>query len=147
MKVIAIVVLVAACGKGDESKSKAKEKPAKPEAPLQLKKLQDKLTDYNIRKTGFPKGKGGPTPPNKCCDGPDHKCPILEAQQWFADPIWGELEFHIDEPTHFQYGYESDGTTVKLTAIGDPDCTGHAVTYTNQGHLEGSNAAFEMSGP
>jgi hypothetical protein len=42
---------------------------------------------------------------------------------------------------------ESAGTTVKLTAVGDPDCNGHAVTYTNRGHLlEGGNAAFEMSG-
>ncbi len=48
------------------------------------------------------------------------------------NPTWQALDFEIDEPHLFRYGYHSDGKTVQAVAIGDLDCDGIDMTY----HLE-----------
>jgi hypothetical protein len=116
------------------------------EAKLQLRKLEKGLKAYYIEKASLPKGKAGPTPAKPCCEGPNAKCPV-EASAWTADPVWKALDFSIDEPAIFQYSYESDGNTVTVTAVGDPSCGGHPVTYKIEGKVDNGNLTFTKTDP
>jgi hypothetical protein len=104
-------------------------KSKKTEAQLQLNKLAKSAKVYFAMEAAFPAGKAGPTPAEPCCKGPDHKCAAVPADQWAASEVWSKLDFQIDEPTLFQYSYESDGKTATATAVGDLDCDGTPVTY------------------
>jgi hypothetical protein len=117
------------------------------EAKLQLRKLEKQLKVYYIEKASFPKGQAGPMPAKPCCEGPNGKCPVEPASAWAANPVWKELDFQIDEPAIFQYSYASDGNTVTATAVGDPSCGGHPVTYKLEGKAEGGNPTFTTTDP
>lgn len=99
------------------------------EAQLQLNKLGKSAKVYFMTEGGFPVGKAGPMPAEPCCSGPNHKCAAVPPDQWAASDVWNKLDFAIDEPTLFQYAYESDGKTVTATAVGDLDCDGTTMTY------------------
>lgn len=99
------------------------------EAKLQLTKLGKNLKVYFQTESTFPAGKAGPMPAAACCKGEGGKCAAVPADTWAADPIWNKLDFIIDEPTRFQYSYESDGKTATATAVGDLDCDGTMITY------------------
>lgn len=110
------------------------------EAKLQLRKLQRELRVLWVDKQAYPIGKVGPTPATPCCAAADHKCPIAD----WKDPVWTAVSFQIDEPTRFQYSYEStDGKTAKLTAVGDPECTGKATTYSVSVGADGNGTIEE----
>jgi hypothetical protein len=96
--------------------------------------------------TEFPKGKVGPTPAGTCCGQPNAKCPTSPAD--WNDPVWQELEFSIDEPTIYQFSYESDGRSFTATATGDADCDGELATYTLTGTIDASgNPAVTLTKP
>jgi hypothetical protein len=104
-------------------------KAKKTEAQLQLNKLGKNAKVYFMTEGSFPVGKAGPTPPEPCCKGADHKCAPVPADQWDANEVWQKLEFMMVEPSLFQYSYESDGKSATATAVGDLDCDGTPVTY------------------
>ena len=104
-------------------------KSKKTEAQLQLNKLGKNLKVFYITDATFPVGKTGPTPAEPCCKGEGGKCALVPMDKWMADEVWNKLEFMIDEPTRFQYAYESDGKTATATAVGDLDCDGTMITY------------------
>ncbi len=104
-------------------------KSKKTEAQLMLNKLGKNAKVSFLTEGSFPVGKAGPTPSGPCCDGPNHKCAAVPADQWAANEAWSKLDFLIDEPTLFTYSYESDGKTVTATAVGDLDCDGTTITY------------------
>jgi hypothetical protein len=103
-------------------------KTKKIEAQLQLHRLLKNLKVYYIESSAMVAGKAGPTPAAPCCSAPDKKCPVDAS--WAKDPTWSALGFSIDEPTLYQYSYQSDGKTATATAVGDLDCDGKAETYT-----------------
>ncbi len=98
------------------------------EAKLVLHRIAKNLKLHHVQSSAFPTGKAGPTPPTRCCDGPDKQCAAV--LDWTADPVWSKIEFQLDEPSRFQYSYESDGATATVLAVGDLDCDGTAITYT-----------------
>jgi len=115
------------------------------EAQLQLNKLAKNLKVAAISAGTFPKGKAGPTPAQRCCDQPDHKCAVVK--DWSSDPAWSALEFAIDEPSQFQYTYESDGQKASATAIGDLDCDGQMITYKLEATLENGEPKTTINEP
>ncbi|MDX2089318.1 MAG: hypothetical protein SFX73_15795 [Kofleriaceae bacterium] len=98
------------------------------EAELMLNSLSHIAKAEYVTNSEFPKGKAGPTPAKACCEQPEHKCAVVD--DWAKDPVWTALGFSVDQPGMFQYTYESDGQTAKVTATGDLDCDGNFVTYT-----------------
>ena len=91
----------------------------------------------------FPRGKVGLTPTAPCCGQPDDYCPPTP-QDW-QDPVWKALDFHIDEPTEYQYAYRSDGKTFTATAVGGLDCSGSTMTF-ELGN-EDQSPGITMTGP
>jgi hypothetical protein len=122
MRKLVLVFAIAACGKGDKGSDDYATKSKQTEVTLQLNKLS-KLAKRSYGEVGeFVKGKAGPTPSKPCCSYPDQKCPVTD--EWRNDKVWQQLEFSIDEPSRFQYTYQSDGKTVAVTGTGDVDCSG-----------------------
>jgi hypothetical protein len=97
------------------------------EAKLMLNRMGKDLRIAYMANQAFPVGKAGPTPAQPCCKLEGGTCPA-DAAQWSG--VWQQVDFSIDEPTRFQYSYESDGKSAKATAVGDLDCDGTSITYT-----------------
>ena len=113
------------------------------EAQLALHNLEKRAKMAFVEKAEFPKGKVGPTPSAACC--PTTCAPSPAA---WSDPVWKELDFTIDEPTHFQYSYDSDGKTFTATAVGDTDCDGQNATFTLTGKLDAAgNPTVDLQKP
>jgi hypothetical protein len=127
----------------DDYRSKGKQS----EAKLMLKRLEKQLKMTFVEKASFPTGQSKTLPDKACCEGQGAKCPVVPAAEWAKDPIWGALEFHIDEPNLFQYSYSSDGQTVHATAVGDLDCDTTMITYVLDGKVEGGNPTFTLTEP
>ena len=118
------IVLLAACG----AKGSSAQKELNTEAQVQLNKLSRNLKVAWNTNAAFPVGTTGPTPAAPCCKTAGGLCPVTPV--WHSDGIWTALDFDVLDPTHFQFTYESDGTTAIATAIADLDCDGTPVTYT-----------------
>ena len=119
----------------------------KTEASLQLNKLGKQLKMAFIDKSEFPKGKAKMLPAATCCGQPNNKCAVVPHAEWAADPIWAALDFQIDEPNLFQYGYESDGKTFKAIAVGDLDCDTTMITYILEGSAVDGNVTTKLTEP
>ena len=119
----------------------------KSEAALQLNKLGKNLKMAYMEKAEFPKGKAKMLPAATCCGQPNNKCAVVPHAEWAADPIWAALDFEIDEPNLFQYGYESDGKTFKAIAVGDLDCDTTMITYVLDGSVVDGNVTTKLTEP
>ncbi len=108
-------------------------KSKKTEAALQLNKLAKNLEVAYMTNNEFPKGTVPLTPATSCCDGPNHKC--FDGAVW-KNPIWQALDFQIDDPHLFRYGYESNGKTFMVKAVGDLDCDGNEIAYVLTGVVD-----------
>ena len=115
------------------------------EAKLGLNKISKAAKLYFIEIAKFPMGNAATLPATACCSQPDHKC--APSKDWATDPVWKQLDFTIDEPTRFQYAYQSDGLTFTATAVGDLDCDGHAKTYTMKGSSSNGSPSAELVEP
>jgi hypothetical protein len=113
----------------------------------------------------FPVGKAALLPANalqefgnNCCGGRggtiampgpnvNNKCSVDPAA--FAnDPVWKQLEVAIDEPSQYQYDYESDGKTFTARAIGDVDCDTVSATWELRGSVSAAgNPVVELVKP
>lgn len=120
-------------------------KSKKTEAQLMLNKLSKNSKVYFVTNASYLAGSAGPTPATPCCKGPGGRCPIDTS--WGSNAVWSGLDFQIDEPTRFQYTYQSDGKTVTATAVGDPDCDGKTITYTLKMSLENGNPTSQIDTP
>lgn len=145
-KWIAVALFVSACGKGDGKADKPDKagfdeyrlKSMATEAKLQLNKIA-KLAKLKGAETGaFPVGFAPATPSTKCCDAPDHKCPV-DAAAFAKDPVWSALEFSVDEPSRYQYSYIGAASVFTAYAVGDLDCDGTLATFSSGATL-GSDA-------
>jgi prepilin-type N-terminal cleavage/methylation domain-containing protein len=92
---------------------------------------------------------GGAGPGLNCCGGfgnalggtnttkPNNKC-NADATIWNDTAGWADLEFSVNEPSQYQYGYATpttpSGSTAYAEAIaeGDLDCNGSSSTWTLQ---------------
>lgn len=79
-------------------------------------------------------GSTGLTPATPCCQSPEQRCPA-QPELWTANPIWTILDFQIDEPARAQYSYESDGATLTIRGVEDPECNGNVVTVEALGRI------------
>jgi hypothetical protein len=131
---------LAACGKGDGKGGKGG---ADQEAQVQLKILGDRAKKEFMRDNAFPAITVGPTPSKACCDQPDKVCAPAEADWNGTD--WEQLHFKVTDPSHFQYSYTSDGKTFTATAVGDPACDGHKVTWSAIGSVTGGEPTIAIT--
>lgn len=97
------------------------------EASVQLRRLETRLKAYFVENGTFPKGSVAATPQGSCCDDPNHKC--FDPSAW-QHPVWQALDFELDEPHIYRYGYESDGQTATVRAVRDLDCDGTEAAST-----------------
>jgi hypothetical protein len=115
------------------------------EAKTQLNRIGRRLVMAYGEDDTFPVGDTPLVPASPCCNQPDHACAIDPAA-FERDPIWSKLEFSLEEPTHYQYRYHSDGKTADVEAIGDLDCDGAPTTYTLRATSE-HGATFDVTSP
>jgi hypothetical protein len=114
------------------------------EAKRTMNRLGHFAKDTYVSAGAFPIGDAALTPAVPCCAGLDHKCPPAA---WATDKVWSALDFWIDHPTYFQYGYHSDGKTFTATAVGDLDCDGAAITYTLNGEVHDGKVTVQLLEP
>jgi hypothetical protein len=117
----------------------------KTEAALQLNKLGKSAKRTYSETSAYPVGNVPLTPAKPCCSGPNGHCPV-SSTTW-EHPVWKALDFEIDEPTLFQYSYQSDGKTFTAKAVGDLDCDGIPITYELRGTSDGGNPAVQLTEP
>jgi prepilin-type N-terminal cleavage/methylation domain-containing protein len=100
------------------------------EAQLQLGAIAKGAKAAYQTNTQFPQGNAAVLPgvDGSACGQPTKKFAVTTA--WMSDPLWSELDFHIDEPVFFSYHYNSSGPkTAAALAVGDLDCDGTHATY------------------
>ncbi len=115
------------------------------EAKMMIKRLERELK-AKVAETGeYPAGKTALTPATPCCQMPDQICKP-SSSDWSV-PVWQSLDFAVEDPSHFQYSYDSDGKTVTAVATGDMQCDGHAETFTLTGKIENGTAVLELTEP
>ncbi|MCW5806832.1 MAG: type II secretion system protein [Deltaproteobacteria bacterium] len=136
MIVVAIIGILAAVAIPMflDSMKKAK----KSEAPVQLKKLQDKAKEEYTTNSNFPLVAAAAitqalTPAVNCCTQDfqgKRRCQVVAAD-WDV-PNWRAMDFSMDEPFYFQYAVTTTtGTpTFAATAHGDLDCDTTFIDYT-----------------
>lgn len=107
-------------------------KAKRPEAVLQLKRLERNIKLAHATNGTLPKGKVELTPGKPCCET-GGAC--SDPAAW-KDPVWQALDFQIDEPHRFRYSYESNGKTFTVKAVGDLDCDGTEIQYTMVGTID-----------
>jgi hypothetical protein len=116
------------------------------EAELNLDAIRKGVKTYYAERAEFPKGSAPLTPSTPCCEGPNHKCPANMAD-WNGVEAWDQIDFMVVEPSYFRYSYDSDGTKVTATAVGDLDCDGTPVTWTLTGEALNGNPTFTLTKP
>jgi len=114
------------------------------EARMNLRRIERAATAAYLANAQFPVAHEGLTPPVACCDQPKHVCDNSSAWQ---TPGWLALDVGDPTPHHFQYSYDSDGTTVDATAVGDRGCNGTPETYRLHIEIEAGRPVSSISGP
>src|SRR5262245_12050380 len=100
------------------------------EAPLQLKNIRDKTQDWQIAKNDYPPSSTTNLPGNDGAACPN-KFTVTALATWQADPAWGALDFHVDEPSLFTYHYvRASATAAHATAVGDLNCDTNKFSYS-----------------
>ncbi len=113
---------------------------------VQLDRLGASATAYYGSMNYFVRGKAATLPTGDCCKGPDQMCPSADGE-FRKDHVWDALEFRPGGPTHYRYTYESTGPSFTATAVGDPDCSGHEVTYKLEGTIENNHPKLTLTQP
>lgn len=140
MIVVAIIGILAAVAIPMflDSMKKAK----KSEAPVQLKKLQDKAKEEYTTNSNWPLVTGAGisqalTPTANCCTQDfqgKRRCQV-QATDWDV-ASWRAMDFSMDEPFYFQYSFTTTtgaGAVFHATARGDLDCDNTTIDYTVDG--------------
>jgi prepilin-type N-terminal cleavage/methylation domain-containing protein len=93
------------------------------EADLALDHMAKKARIYHLAKGVFPP-QSGVLPTVSACLSGTGKTTALPQSTWEADPGFGALEFHQDEPGYFRYIWFNFGTLGVAYSFGDLDCDG-----------------------
>ena len=118
------------------------------EAVLQLNAIAKGAKTYYQANSRFPQGTAGVLPgaDGTACGQAGKKFALSNA--WSTDPIWLDLDFHVDDPGYFSYHYDSTATDVAVaTAVGDLDCDGTLATYTLDLGTSGGSPASKLTVP
>jgi len=122
----------------------------KTEAALQLNKIGKNSKRAYSEASSYVVGTAGPTPVKPggggCCGGPNNHCAAVPAT-FAADAVWKQIDFQIDEPSLFYYGYTGTATTFSATATGDLDCDNTEIVYTLDGTAVAGNPAVTLTEP
>lgn len=98
-------------------------KSRKVEAKLTIDKITKNIRVHAMLKHAFPPS-AATMPPVPACAGGTDKAPAASASVWEAAG-WKALDFHIDEPTYYQYEWVQTGALQGLVkATADFDCDG-----------------------
>jgi hypothetical protein len=125
LSIVFIVLVVMAVKSFDSYMTKGK----KTEANLHLGTMERQIKVFHIEKARLPES-AALTPGTNACVSRSGTIPMLTQSQWFADPGWNEMRFHIDSDTLFQYRWTKTSDTAGYAeAIGDLDCDTTMVTY------------------
>jgi hypothetical protein len=93
----------------------------------------------------FPVGATGATPSRSCCEMSGGLC-VADDKDW-AGP-WRALGFLPEQATLlYQYTYDSDGRSARITGTTDLDCDGNAVTYTLEARVVGGTVKTSIRTP
>jgi type IV pilus assembly protein PilA len=138
MIVIAIIGLLAAIAMPAFMMFMMKSK--RTEARLQIDQIDKRVHIYFAEKQMLPPS-AVQFPATTACTHASGKIPAQPQSAWNADPGWRELQFHIDEPTYFQYEYSLVSPTMgSAYAVGDLDCDGATSTLTLVVNIVDGNA-------
>jgi prepilin-type N-terminal cleavage/methylation domain-containing protein len=122
----------------------------KTEASLQLNKIGKNAKRVYSETSAYTIGTAGPTPAKPggggCCGGANNHCVPVPAS-FAADTTWKALDFQIDEPSLFYYGYVGTATAFTATATGDLDCDNAEIVYTLGGTAANGNPAVILTEP
>lgn len=122
----------------------------KTEASLQLNKIGKNSKRVYSETSSYVVGNAAPLPVKPggggCCGGPNNHC-IAAPASFTADAVWAALDFEIDEPTLFYYGYNGTATTFTATATGDLDCDNTEIIYTMTGTAINGSPAVSITEP
>jgi type IV pilus assembly protein PilA len=122
----------------------------KTEASLQLNKIGKNAKRVYSETSAYISGTAGTVPAKPgtggCCGGPNNHCAAVPAS-FAADATWKQLDFQIDEPSLFYYGYTGTSSTFTATATGDLDCDGVEIVYTLAGTAVSGNPAVTLTEP
>jgi prepilin-type N-terminal cleavage/methylation domain-containing protein len=102
------------------------------EAQLMLNEIGKNAKTYYQANTKFPQGTATPLPGTDggACTAPNGKFAV-DTAGWEGDPVWTDLDFHVDEANLFTYHYTSTtNTDAEASAVGDLDCDHTLATYT-----------------
>ena len=112
----------------------------KTEANLALDMMMKNLRVYHLRFNDMPPSSVTVMPTTAACGGPNNKTTPNIQSVWQADPGFGALEFHVDEPGYYQYQWERvDALHGTATATADFDCDSTpAITVYSAEILEGN---------
>jgi type II secretory pathway pseudopilin PulG len=102
-------------------------KAKKTESQLQLNKIMKNAKVFYVTENRFPVFDQELTPAASCCTQTAAKCQP-QNDHWDTD-AWRALDFEIDEPHLYRYGFKSDGETLDAVAVGDLDCDGTEATF------------------
>jgi prepilin-type N-terminal cleavage/methylation domain-containing protein len=145
MIVVAIIGILAAVAFPMlwEASGKAK----KVEATLQLDKIKKRAIEEYNAKTAFPMVDTGTTPGKACGCEVSKKCAVDPAD-WNTTE-WKTLEFSMNEPFLFQYGYTgtNNGAGFTAVAIGDMDCDTKQIEYKLEGSVVTDAPTFKLTPP
>lgn len=141
-----VIAMAVGCGKGGGGSGGDPRAGKVSEAELYLKKIGDNAKRAFVAgNNAFPTGSVGPTPAVPCCQNPDKWCQPSPAD--WSDPVWQQLDFHVDDRFLLQYSYQSDGKTFTATATGDPECTGGTKSWTIAGSIVNGQPQLDMLVP
>ena len=99
-------------------------KSKKTEASLQLNKIAKNSKVVYATDASFVVGTATARPTTMTA------CKGVVDTTWAADAVWAALDFQVDEPNLFKYGYVGAATSASANAVGDLDCDTTMITYT-----------------
>src|SRR5689334_3966751 len=107
----------------------SKPKAQQADAQAELAKIEAAAKNYYLAEGKFPGSTvtSLPGPNGAACSNSGQKFPV--SSLWSSDPVWANLDFHVDQASGWTYHFETTGpTTARIRAVGDPDCDGRLTT-------------------
>jgi prepilin-type N-terminal cleavage/methylation domain-containing protein len=99
-------------------------KTKKAEARLAIDKLSKDIRFYHSNKSVLPESTSV-MPGTAACVGPNNKTPASALGDWYADPGWTAIGFHLLDAGYYQYSWtKTSDTEGTAQATGDFNCDG-----------------------
>ena len=120
LAIVIIILAVVAVSAFTEYAKKSKSS----EGAIQLKQMERRIKMFHMENGRLP-ASAAAMPSGKACDSADGKHAAQPQSVWQSDPGWGEMGFHIDEPSYYQFQWVQEGPRKgHALATSDLDCDG-----------------------